>query len=240
MPKNRTGSPTTTEFCAQGDYKYTWPLHEPGAPELVDPHMSPWSSRVEAGLGGMYRSLLPQSASEGPQIPNIELLEGVLKIQREPFAIGVKSKLQDVLPAFIHEWLAVSEFEGRLARDIVERLGGMEQKIEQLVSELASRPITSVATLYDLGAAGLGLAQPVQIVIEQYDEEITATWPEIQAFGSGSSTGEAILALKRDIVGLYSDLHSTVDGELGTLALAWKRTLEKVVVPDGTPERQTA
>jgi hypothetical protein len=120
------------------------------------------------------------------------------------------------------------------------QLEKLRAQVEILIEELRTRPIVKMGTLMDIGSTHLTLLNPVQIVIEQYEDEVTASWPELEVFGSGDSDSEAILALKRDIVSLYEELCSTPDSELGALALGWKRTLQGVIGPDGSPKFQSS
>ncbi len=73
----------------------------------------------------------------------------------------------------------------------------------QDVGFYGQRPAVLPATIIDLGTPSLRLTQSVPIIIEQYEDQVTASWPEVEAFGAGDSDVEAIVALKRDIVALY-------------------------------------
>ena len=91
------------------------------------------------------------------------------------------------------------------------------------------QPVVRSATMVALGTGRLSLTQAVPIVIEKHEDEVTASWPEVAAFGAGRSADEAILALQRDVVALYEDLHDMPDAELGPLLLAQRRILNSII-----------
>ncbi len=94
---------------------------------------------------------------------------------------------------------------------------------------------TYSTSMVDLGDEHLTLRTPLSVVVEADDEEAVASWPEIEAFGSGSTGAEALNDLKDEIIRLYRDLEATPDVELGRLPLRWKRALRLAVAP--RPER---
>ena len=165
---------------------------------------------------------------------------GFLGTHEAPITAWARNVLQGIMAKPLVEQLAARLVDTPQENVVAARIELLEHKVEELASELKSRPVVSSATLLDLGEEGIVLRQPIQVVIERYEEEVTASWPEVEAFGSGDSVSEAILALKRDIVTLHKDLQSTPDNELGALSLGWKRTLQMVVAERGIAERQTA
>jgi len=84
---------------------------------------------------------------------------------------------------------------------------------------------TWVATVADLGEPGIFLRAPLIVTLEDWGEEIVASYPEVEAFGSGTTEADAINALKDEIAGLYSELASAADDKLGKLPKRWKRAL---------------
>lgn len=86
-------------------------------------------------------------------------------------------------------------------------------------------------TVADLG--GLALSSPLTVTLEDYGEEFIASWPEVEAFGSGTTEAEAINALKDEVCTLYSELASTPADKLGKLPRRWKQTLCAVAHPNG-------
>jgi hypothetical protein len=81
------------------------------------------------------------------------------------------------------------------------------------------------ATIADLGAPGILLRAPLTITLEDYDEEIVASYPEVEAFGSGPTEADAINALKDEVASLYAELAGEPDDKLGKLPKRWKRAL---------------
>lgn len=92
---------------------------------------------------------------------------------------------------------------------------------------------TWVATVADLGHASLVLRTPLIVTMEDFGDEIVASYPEVEAFGSGATEADAINALKDEVSGLYVELAATPEGELGKLPRRWKRALGAVAHPTG-------
>jgi hypothetical protein len=99
----------------------------------------------------------------------------------------------------------------------------------------ASASRTFSTTIVDLGDDRVLLRTPLVVVVEEGEDEAVASWPEIEAFGSGCTTAEALNELKDEIVSVYHDLVAAPDAELGRLPLRWKRALSIAVAP--RPER---
>jgi len=87
------------------------------------------------------------------------------------------------------------------------------------------------ATISELGESGLALRSPLTVTLEDYGEEIVASYPEVEAFGSGTTEADAINALKDEISGLYTELAATPENKLGKLPRRWKRALCAVAHP---------
>jgi|SRR6185436_6275609 len=81
------------------------------------------------------------------------------------------------------------------------------------------------ATISELGESGLALRAPLTVTLEDFGEEIIASYPEVEAFGSGATEADAINALKDEISGLYAELTTTPESRLGKLPRRWKRAL---------------
>lgn len=105
----------------------------------------------------------------------------------------------------------------------------LRAELAELREDLRSRPTVKGAVLLDLAGEGLELLQPVPVVIEEYEEEVVASWPEVETYGSGDTISEAITELKGEIASLYRDLVSSTDEQLGRLPRGWKRVLVCVV-----------
>lgn len=98
-----------------------------------------------------------------------------------------------------------------------------------MTDRCGSRRVWSVS-LVDLGRAGLRLRTPLIVQIEDFGDGFVASWPEVEAFGSGSSEAEAINALKDAVSDLYGTLVAAPDETLGKLPWRWKQALHAVVV----------
>ena len=104
----------------------------------------------------------------------------------------------------------------------------------QEVQELIGAQVAPVsAHLSDLASDLYELTSPVPIIIEHYQDEVTARWPEVEAFGAGDTESLAIAALRQDIVDLYCDLKDTPNTSLGRNVQAIRRILMRAVVDAG-------
>ncbi len=110
-----------------------------------------------------------------------------------------------------------------------QRLSVLEKRLEELNDELRTRPIVRNTNLWELNSEKYRLAHPINVVIEEYPDEIAARWPEVEAFGSGTTEAEAIAILKQDIVSLFEGLIASSDDELGKLPQGWKRILLRFI-----------
>jgi hypothetical protein len=96
------------------------------------------------------------------------------------------------------------------------------------LNELGEKPITKQTELFEVDAT-LEVTRPIPVVIEEYDDEVIASFPEIEAFGAGLCEAEAIIDLKNEIRKMFFELEEISDEKLGKLPLSWKRVLSKVV-----------
>jgi len=85
---------------------------------------------------------------------------------------------------------------------------------------------TSVA---DLGYPPLRLRQPLVVVVEDFGDEVVASWPEVEAWGAGSTAADAINCLKQEIAALYGELRRIPERRLGKLPRRWKQALSVVI-----------
>ena len=111
------------------------------------------------------------------------------------------------------------------------------RNIEKIVRDLAEgiknlqeKPIVYTTYVYDLGNKKYKLKNPINIVIEVYEDEFIAKFPELEIFGSGNTETESILALKEEIITLYVELADSSEKELGRLPQMWRRTLKKLIL----------
>ncbi len=98
--------------------------------------------------------------------------------------------------------------------------------IKELRLELQSRPLVSSMLLSDLNNKRFSVRSPISIILEEYDEEGLARWPEVNAYGLGPTLHEAILDLKQNIVNLFLDLLDRDQESLGELAVETLDTLK--------------
>lgn len=103
-----------------------------------------------------------------------------------------------------------------------------KEGISTILNELREKPITKQTELFEIGGT-LEVIRPIPVVIEEYSDEVIATFPEIEAFGAGLCEAEAIIDLKNEIRKIFFELEGVGDNELGKLPLSWKRVLLKVV-----------
>jgi len=110
-----------------------------------------------------------------------------------------------------------------------------KEGISTILDELRERPITKQTELFEIDET-LEVIRPIPVVIEEYDDEVIATFPEIETFGAGLCEAEAIINLKKEIRKIFFELEGFSDNELGKLPLSWKRVLLKVVKKIGTSQ----
>jgi len=103
-----------------------------------------------------------------------------------------------------------------------------KEGISTILNELREKPIIKQTELFEMDET-LEVIRPIPVVIEEYDDEVIATFPEIEAFGVGLCEAEAIIDLKSEIRKIFFELEELGDKELGKLPLSWKRVLSKVV-----------
>lgn len=129
------------------------------------------------------------------------------------------------------EWTHVSFASAIPAKEIEisKRFDMLQKQIEHLIHILTNRPSIRNVVLRDLNSKKYLLEENIEILIEEYPDEIIAHWPEIEVFGHGITQPEAILGLKNEIIDLYEDLSSTKKKEMGKLPEMWLRILKKII-----------
>lgn len=88
---------------------------------------------------------------------------------------------------------------------------------------------TFSVSMTSLGDDRFGLRFPITVMIEDYGDEIVASWPEIEAWGAGETEADALNALKDDVVRLCEELLLSTDIQLGKLPMRWAMSLRAVV-----------
>lgn len=100
--------------------------------------------------------------------------------------------------------------------------------MNNIYEELCDKPILKETWLYEIDET-MEVLQPIPIVIEELEEEVVASFPEIETYATGVNEAEAINNLKKSIAELYRDLMNDVDNELGKMPKIWKRVLGKLI-----------
>ena len=119
-----------------------------------------------------------------------------------------------------------SELES-VKSDLQKCKEGISTILDEL-RELKEKPAIKQTELFDIGE-GLEVIKPIPVVIEEYGNEVIASFTEIGAFGAGLCESEAMLNLKTEIRKIFFELEGFGDDKLGKLPLSWKRVLFKVV-----------
>ena len=105
----------------------------------------------------------------------------------------------------------------------------LKNEIAELRAANQERPTCTVATIHDLGRDDVTLAGPIQIVVEEYPEEVVAKFPEVGAFATADSELEAIELLKADIASLYLELTAMPRKKMGRAPKRWLQILSRLV-----------
>lgn len=113
--------------------------------------------------------------------------------------------------------------------DLRERIDKLQKQIEELTETVEGTAKISNATIYELGNSQYELTMPLQIVLEENQEETVARIPELNLYASEDTDSEAINELKLEVIQLYEDLQSS-DRKLGPLPESWLQTLRKLIV----------
>jgi hypothetical protein len=151
-----------------------------------------------------------------------------VSVQEQDFAPLRLEELPESILALTGVAAAVDTLSERVAR-LSSEVQAIRKEVADLTAQQEERPITTVATIHDLGKAGLTLTRPMQIVVEEYPEEVVARFPEVGASAAAESEFEAIELLKADIVSLYWDLVATPRKKLGRAPVRWLQVLSQVV-----------
>ena len=112
---------------------------------------------------------------------------------------------------------------------LTNELKTLLEELNELRSELRSRPITSSVLLNNLNTNSLSFQHPISIILEEYDEECLAMWPEVNVHGLGSTLNEAISDLKQNIVNLFFDLSNREEESLGEFAIETLNNLNSYI-----------
>ena len=133
------------------------------------------------------------------------------------------------------EFVAVTEAFGAWRNlstridELANELRSVSVAISELVSKGDEQPTTRVVALHELGRGDMKLRRPINVVVEEYEGEVVARFPEVEAFGSGDSEFEAIENLKGDIASLLLDVSQTSSKQLGRAPKRWLEILSSLI-----------
>ena len=169
--------------------------------------------------GEAFTSLMARSTARKPQ---------------DAFRTSTDATTRGVLLVARGAQVTRSQVLTMVKREVDARVGAALKDLKREIRErLQAMSVPVTVELADLACDEYRLLRPVKVVIERFTDEVTASWPEVEAFGSGVTESLAIAALRRDIVDIYRDLADTPDAGLGRAASAIKRILRGVVAEDG-------
>jgi hypothetical protein len=117
-------------------------------------------------------------------------------------------------------------------KSLKKELAACRNQINSLCADLKATLSIKQTELFDIGES-FELIHSIPIVLEESEDEVIASFPEVELFAVGSTESEAILNLKSSIIELFSDLTGTPKNKLGKLPLSWFRILNKVIKPIG-------
>jgi hypothetical protein len=113
--------------------------------------------------------------------------------------------------------------------DLREQVSILQEQVRELMEAIQGTERTYNATIHELGNSKYELTTPIQVVVEEYQEETIARIPELNLYASADTDTEAINELKQEVVNLYEDLQSS-NRRLGALPESWLQTLRRLIV----------
>lgn len=117
----------------------------------------------------------------------------------------------------------------KIVAELREKVSHLEKQLAEINEVLQDVVKTYNATIYELGTSEYELTMPIQIVLEEYQDETVARIPELNLYASADTDTEAITELKHEVIKLYEHLVSS-DRILGPLPKSWLETLRKLIV----------
>jgi hypothetical protein len=139
------------------------------------------------------------------------------------------SPVSETLGESWHSVVRMMEVRTRTPVNLETRLERLEGSVLKLSEALLSRPVVSTTWIVDLNSPEFVPKHPIPVVVEEYSDEVVATFPEVEAHGWGTTPAEALNDLKEQIVLLYQELTTADPEELGKLPTAWARVLQHYV-----------
>ena len=197
--------------------------------------------KVEGGEIGVQtlkvmlsRGLLPSLQWVGLESKGREFLSKEIPFEHERWGVWPETRGESELLKGLKLADELSEVKRQVddldsqVKSVVSELQQCKKGIGKILNELRERPITKQTELFEIDET-LEVIRPIPVVIEEYGDEVFATFPEIEVFGAGSCEAEAIINLKNEIRKIFFELEGVSDNELGKLPQSWKRVLLKVV-----------
>jgi hypothetical protein len=197
-------------------------------------------SRIKKAMGGEIDAETLKALFSHLELPEWMVLKG----KRGPFewatsqsgrwgelyeAAGEREALRGL--GFVDELSEVKKQVDDLSsqvESVVSELQQCKEGISTLLNELREKPIIKQTELFEIDES-LEVIRPIPVVIEEYGDEVIASFPEIEAFGAGLCEAEAIVDLKNEVREIFFELEEMSDKSLGKLPLSWKKILSKVV-----------
>ena len=176
------------------------------------------------------------------------LIYGDLASKEGNQLIGNQEDLSKLIPSKLTKWdnwsqisskkprmpkrPEIAVLNGKVLHELLDKLeqdiASCNKKLEDLTEAFNERSVIKQAILFDIDAS-LTVLQPIPIIIEENDNEVIASFPEIELFTVAENEPTAINNLKVSIKDLFVELADTPDNELGKIPLVWKRVLNKVL-----------
>jgi hypothetical protein len=173
----------------------------------------------------------------------IKQLESLLPWEQEDLPLWRAGKesveqyqpLDEARIRFIDIKSHVSRFP-RIEQTVLENLEKLRQEVADLRRQVVDltefiEKTTKIynAFIYELGDEQYQLTMPLQIVLEEDEEETVARIPELNLYASEDTGSEAINELKHEVIRLFEELNSSKT-KLGPLPASWFITLRKLIV----------
>lgn len=121
--------------------------------------------------------------------------------------------------------LPLAEPSLQLILQLTKEMESLLEQVSKLRTELRSRPLSSSVLISTVNDARLDVLHPIGVLVEESEDETLARWPETNSYAIGSTVGEAISDLKKNIVDQFFDMASRDSDTLGEFALATLKTL---------------
>jgi hypothetical protein len=130
--------------------------------------------------------------------------------------------------------LSISNSEATTQNEIMELVDRVEvlaNETGSLRTELEERPLIYTVQIRDLNDIAYRLVEPILIVLEKYqfEDNVVASYPEVEVFGEGATESEAILNLKFALLDLFDELNSLAFDEFGDLPKSWINILNRLI-----------